>query len=75
MFGAICDGHARRVIDLRYPTQDNFTKTQLYPVLHGKLRRAVSEKLVMAAKLSTSTIAPSRVTWGPRHADRPVACR
>ncbi len=39
------------VIDLRYATKHNFTKTQLYPVAHCKLRRAVAEKLAKAAKV------------------------
>jgi D-alanyl-D-alanine dipeptidase len=38
------------VLDLRYATEHNFTKHQLYPVAHCKLRRAVAAKLVKAAK-------------------------
>jgi len=38
------------VIDLRYATEDNFTGVVLYPVAHCKLRRAVAERLVRAAK-------------------------
>jgi zinc D-Ala-D-Ala dipeptidase len=38
------------VLDLRYATLHNFTKQQLYPVAHCKLRRAVAAKLVAAAK-------------------------
>ena len=38
------------VLDLRYATEHNFTGKQLYPVAHCKLRRAVAEKLVAAAK-------------------------
>ena len=38
------------VLDLRYATDHNFTGKQLYPAAHCKLRRAVAEKLVKAAK-------------------------
>jgi len=38
------------VLDLRYATEHNFTGKQLYPVAHCKLRRAVADKLVAAAK-------------------------
>ena len=39
------------VIDIRYATEDNFTKTKLYPVGVCKLRRSVAARLVKAAKL------------------------
>ena len=38
------------VIDIRYATEDNFTKTKLYPVGVCKLRRAVATRLAAAAK-------------------------
>ncbi len=38
------------VLDIRYATADNFTGTQLYPVAHCKLRRAVVARLAKAAK-------------------------
>ena len=38
------------VLDLRYATENNFTKHQLYPAASCKLRRAVAAKLVVAAK-------------------------
>ncbi|CAN5160602.1 M15 family metallopeptidase [soil metagenome] len=38
------------VIELRYATKHNFTKTPLYPVARCTLRRAVAEKLVKAAE-------------------------
>lgn len=38
------------VIDIRYATDDNFTGKTLYPVARCKLRRAVVERLVKAAK-------------------------
>lgn len=37
------------VLDLRYATKDNFTGKVLYPVARCKLRRAVADKLVVAA--------------------------
>jgi D-alanyl-D-alanine dipeptidase len=37
------------VIDMRYATADNFTKTKLYPVARCKLRRAVATRLARAA--------------------------
>jgi zinc D-Ala-D-Ala dipeptidase len=37
------------VIDMRYATADNFTKTKLYPVARCKLRRAVAIRLARAA--------------------------
>jgi D-alanyl-D-alanine dipeptidase len=39
------------VIDMRYATADNFTKTTLYPVARCKLRRAVATRLARAAAL------------------------
>lgn len=39
------------VLDMRYATADNVTKTQLYPVARCKLRRAVAARLVKAAAL------------------------
>lgn len=38
------------VIDMRYATSDNFTGAVLYPKAVCKLRRAVAERLVTAAK-------------------------
>ena len=38
------------VIDIRYATEDNFTKTKLYPVGVCKLRRSVATRLAKAAK-------------------------
>jgi len=38
------------VIELRYATEDNFTGKRLYPAAHCKLRRAVAERLAIAAK-------------------------
>jgi D-alanyl-D-alanine dipeptidase len=38
------------VIDIRYATEDNFTKTKLYPTAVCKLRRSVAARLVKAAK-------------------------
>jgi D-alanyl-D-alanine dipeptidase len=38
------------VIDIRYATEDNFTKTKLYPVGACKLRRSVATRLAKAAK-------------------------
>jgi len=38
------------VIDMRYATADNFVGEVLYPVARCKLRRAVVERLVRAAK-------------------------
>jgi D-alanyl-D-alanine dipeptidase len=38
------------VIDIRYATEDNFTKTKLYPTAVCKLRRSVATRLVKAAK-------------------------
>jgi D-alanyl-D-alanine dipeptidase len=37
------------VIDMRYATENNFTKTTLYPVARCKLRRAVATRLARAA--------------------------
>jgi zinc D-Ala-D-Ala dipeptidase len=39
------------VLDMRYATADNFTKTKLYPVARCKLRRAVATRLARAAAL------------------------
>jgi D-alanyl-D-alanine dipeptidase len=39
------------VIDMRYATADNFTKTKLYPVARCMLRRAVATRLARAAVL------------------------
>jgi D-alanyl-D-alanine dipeptidase len=39
------------VIDMRYATENNFTKTTLYPVARCKLRRAVATRLARAAAL------------------------
>lgn len=39
------------VIDLRYATEHNLTGKAVYPVARCRLRRAVAEKLVAAAKL------------------------
>jgi D-alanyl-D-alanine dipeptidase len=39
------------VLDLRYATEDNFTKSVLYPKAVCKLRRGVVERLAKAAKL------------------------
>ena len=38
------------VVDIRYATEHNFTGKQLYPVARCKLRRAVADRLVRAAK-------------------------
>jgi D-alanyl-D-alanine dipeptidase len=38
------------VIDMRYATADNFTKTVLYPVARCLLRRSVADRLVRAAE-------------------------
>ena len=38
------------VIDIRYATEDNFTKTKLYPAGVCKLRRSVATRLAKAAK-------------------------
>ena len=37
------------VVDIRYATEDNFTKTKLYPVGVCKLRRSVATRLAKAA--------------------------
>lgn len=38
------------VVDIRYATEDNFTKTKLYPASVCKLRRSVAARLAKAAK-------------------------
>jgi zinc D-Ala-D-Ala dipeptidase len=42
---------ADAVIDIRYATEDNFTKKKLYPTAVCKLRRSVAARLVKAAKV------------------------
>jgi zinc D-Ala-D-Ala dipeptidase len=42
---------ADAVIDIRYATEDNFTKTKLYPTAVCKLRRSVATRLAKAAKV------------------------
>lgn len=39
------------VIDIRYATDDNFTKTKVYPVAACKMRRSVAARLAKAAAL------------------------